>query len=73
MVFDLRLDDDCSGSFVRSDYRGAKMISQSSGQFSMRAEQIEPDPERPGGEIIRANPNLLDAQAEVIRTRVLQD
>jgi hypothetical protein len=72
-VFDLTLDGDCSGSFVRSEYKGEKLLSQKAGRFSMRAEQIEPDPQRPGGEIVKGNPNLLDAPAEVIRSRVLKD
>ena len=73
LVFDLKLEDGCSGTYVRSQYRDEELVDRKTGSFSMKAELIVPDNSRPGHAAVIANPNAIGVTAEVVRTRVLQD
>lgn len=73
IVYELRLDDGCNGSYTRTTYLGDRITGQENGRFSMSAEIVVPDNALAGGAAIIANPNRIGVAAEVIRTTILKD
>ena len=71
VVYEFRLDDGCNGSYTRTAYSGDVETGKENGRFSMRAELLIPDPERPGGTRVVANPNAIGLSPVVTRTTVL--
>ena len=69
--FKLSLNDECSGVYQRRDLKGGKEVGKSNGSFTMRAELILPDPQRPGQAIILANPNAVNPGLQTVRTQVV--